>query len=348
MNIKRNFIWLSILIIPGIIPVSAQDDRDDKAPVTYEIIYDEPYSVNKLFIGFQPLYGELFTTNINAGFGMEATYYHKDKFDVKAHFRKTYSKSFYDFNRSAAALNSQVSTKPEIYNYYELGGTYHIKDFESESKTKMVLYRASYKGNSWAARVPLKAEVPSKLRKIYGARLGGIVWNSTADFSRVLEDQGLTNNDLVNDQSVGLPLTYIDQDGVSQNFSVFGNIYSAGLYTGGSITFIRNTAVSFEGYEGSVDDGIINIFLDLLYSPLLRVDPVTYQGEEYSAEAIDTRAMGFRVGVDGKFNRTLSWSYGGELGYRPSIKGSTFFLLMKICFPIYGTSLDYKVESFGK
>lgn len=336
------------VLISWVAPLAAQDDRDDKAPVTFEIIYDEPYAVNKFFIGFQPLYGELFTTNINAGFGLEASYYYKDKFDVKAHFRKTYSKNFYDLNRSAAALNSQVSTKPEIFNYYELGGTYHIKDFESESKTKMVLYRASYKGNIWAARVPLKAEVPSKLRKIYGARLGGIVWNSTADLSRVMEDQGLSNNDLVNSSGTGLPLSYIDENGAAQNFAVFGNIYTAGLYAGGSLTFIRNTAVSFDSYEGSVDDGMINLFFDILYSPLLRLDPVTYQSEDYSTDAISTRSMGFRLGVDGKFNRTLSWAYGGELGYRPSIKGSTFFLLMKICFPIYSSSLDYKVESFEK
>ena len=54
-------------------------------------LYDEPYSVNKLFVGFQPFYGEVFATNVNAGFGAEASYYYRDKMDFKAHFRKTYS-----------------------------------------------------------------------------------------------------------------------------------------------------------------------------------------------------------------------------------------------------------------
>ena len=74
-----------------------QGERNDMTDVTFEEIYDEPYAVNKLFIGFQPLYGEVFATNVNAGFGVEASYYYKDKLDFKAHFRKTYSSAFYDF-----------------------------------------------------------------------------------------------------------------------------------------------------------------------------------------------------------------------------------------------------------
>src|SRR6478609_134863 len=106
-------------------------DRKDKTAVTYEELYDEPYSVNKLFVGFQPFYAELFATNTNAGFGAEASYYLKEKADFKAHFRKTYSSSFYDYNRELAHRNSNVDNKPEVFNYFELGGTYHFKDFET-------------------------------------------------------------------------------------------------------------------------------------------------------------------------------------------------------------------------
>src|SRR6478736_1900564 len=191
MKETRIFI-LILLIIPFV--ASAQTQKE-KPAVTYEELYDEPFSINKLFIGFQPLYGELFTTNVNAGFGVEASYFHKDKFDIKAHFRKSYTSDFYDFNRQASLKvqetlgpdpKAYISDKPQPFNYYEIGGTYHIKDFDQESKTKMVLYKKSYKGDLWAARVPLQAEVPSKLRKVYGARLGGIFWNSTLDVNRVL------------------------------------------------------------------------------------------------------------------------------------------------------------------
>src|SRR5688572_1213537 len=152
-----------------------QGDRKDKTAVTYEELYDEPYSVNKLFVAFQPLYGELFVTNINAGFGMEAAYYHKDKADFRAHFRKNYRRHLFAFARDLALNNSDVDNRAEVYNYFEFGGTYHIRDFEEASTTKMFLYKSSYKGNKWAARVPLEAPVACKVRKIYGARLGGII-----------------------------------------------------------------------------------------------------------------------------------------------------------------------------
>ena len=319
-------------------------DRKDKTPVTFEELYDEPYSVNKLFLGFQPLYGELFATNVNAGYGVEATFYLKDKMDFKAHLRKTYSKSFFDFNRDLSDRNSDVSNQAEVYNYYELGGTYHIKDFDVSSKTKMVLYKKSMKGNRWAAMVPLHAEVPCKVRKIYGARLGTVIWNSTVDVNRALKAQSLTSADLVNDQGQ----TLFEASGQNSDFNIYSNIYAANIYMGGSMSWFRNVAVSFDKYDEAVDDGLLTLFFDIMFAPSVKLDPIEYQGLSYATTSIKTRSLGFRAGIDGRFNRTLSWSYGGEFGYRPSAQGQGFFAMFKIAFPVYGTNLDYKVESFGK
>jgi len=348
-NVMRLKIIFGLLLSGAFTVTFAQGERrDDTGAVTYEEIYDEPYSVNKLFVGFQPLYGEAFATNVNAGFGVEASYYYQDKADFKVHFRKPYSSSFFDLNSDLASKNATTSTKPKSFSYIEFGGTYHFKDVEETSKTKMVLYKNSYKGNKWAGRVPLTAEVPAKVRKIYGARLGGIIWNTTADLNRVMEKQDLTYNDLVTTEGVGIPATYIDNLGRTQDVQVFSNLSTAGLYVGSSISWFRNVAVSFNNYEDAVDDGMLTLYFDILYSPALNVDPVQYLGTEYSVDAIETSALGFRLGIDGKFNRTLSWSYGGEFGYRPSFKGQAFFAMFKISFPVFGTNLDYKVESFGQ
>ncbi len=340
--------------------VFAQGDKKDKTSVTFEELYDEPYSVNKLFVGFQPFYGEVFATNVNAGFGAEASYYYKDKMDFKAHFRKTYSSSFFDLSRDLAKHTSGPGLKiqPEVFNYYELGGTYHFKDFESEGKTTMVLYKANYKGHHWASRVPQRAEVPCKVRKIYGARLGAIIWNSTTELNRALKKQGLTNANLTNPEGVGLPLTYVDANGFTQNFNVFGNIYSTSIYSGASISWFRNVAVSFDKFEEGLDDGMLTLFFDLQYAPYLKMDPVTYTHtdpitsvstkEDYSTKALKMSPFGVRAGIDGKFNRQLGWAYGGEMGLRPSLQGRMFYFMFKISFPIFGTNLDYKVESFGK
>ncbi len=334
-----------LLIGHGLAYAQAQEE---KAAVVFDELYDEPYAINKLFIGFQPFYGELFATNVNAGYGAEAHYYHKNKFDVKAHFRKSYSSKFYDFNRELALNNSSVSNTPEIYNYYEVGGTYHIKDFDVSSKTKIFLHKKNTSRNRWAATVPLYAEVPSKLRKIYGLRLGGIVWNSTTDLNRVLDSQGLSNADLVNGEGIGLPETYVDGNGQIQDFNVFSNIYATNIYLGGSMSWIRNIAVGFDQYEEGLDDGILTLFFDVMVAPVLKVDPVVYNDMEYSTDVLKTKMIGFRAGIDGKFNRTLSWSYGGEVGYRPSLSGQGFYALLKVSFPVFSSNLDNKVEAFGK
>jgi len=343
---------LLLLAVPFL---ACAQTQKEKPAVTYEELYDEPFSINKLFIGFQPLYGELFATNVNAGFGIEASYFHKDKFDVKANFRKTYSSDFYDFNRqaflksqSSSVPGSSIMDKPQAFNYYEVGGTYHIKDFDQDSKTKMVLYKKSFKGDRWASTVPLHAEIPCKVRKIYGARLGAIVWNSSADLSRAMSHQGLTNANLKTSSGAPLPSTYQDAFGQAKQLEVFGNIHSTNIYVGGSMSWIRNVAVSFDKYDDGVDDGMMTVFFDIMFAPSLTLDPVTYNNQKYSTDAIKTHSVGVRAGIDGKFNRTLSWAYGGEFGYRPTIAGQGFFAMFKISFPLYSTNLDYKVESFGK
>ena len=146
-----------------------------------------------------------------------------------------------------------------------------------------------------------------------------------------------------------MPLTYLDPvTAKTRDVKVFSNVYSTGLYVGGSITWIRNIAVSFDKYEAALDDGMMTLFFDILYSPGLNVDDILYNNSIYSVAALKKSPIGFRLGIDGKFNRQLSWAYGGELGYRPSVQGQGFYAMFKICFPIFGTNLDNKVESFGK
>src|SRR6218665_464868 len=103
--------FASVTILLAVFQLFGQGERKDKTAVTFEELYDEPYSVNKLFIGFQPFYGELFSTNVNAGYGIEASYYHKEKIDFKAHFRKTYTSKFYDMNRDLA-----LKDNPKYFN----------------------------------------------------------------------------------------------------------------------------------------------------------------------------------------------------------------------------------------
>lgn len=339
---------LFVLLLTSFSTSLLAQSASDKDALTFEEVFDDPYAINKLFVGFQPFYGELFATNVNAGFGIEAQYYHSNIFDVKAHFRKTYGSKFYDFNRELALQNSQMSNEPVAFAYYELGGTYHIKDFDVEATTRIFLYKKKYSAGRWASTVPLHTEVPAKLRKIFGARAGAIIWNSTADLTRAMEKQGLTNADLVSSENVSLPATYVDADGETQDLNVYSNLHTANFYIGGSYARIRNMAVSFNKFDDGVDDGIFTVYMDIIYAPSIKLDAVVYNDLEYSTEVISLNKLGFRAGMEGKFNRTISWSYGGEMGYRPSIDGRGFFALLKIAFPVYSTKLEQKVEAYGR
>ena len=334
------------LIITTALQAFAQEETEGGPAVVYEVIYDEPFAVNKLFLHFQPLYGELFVTNVNVGFGFEANYFLRDKADFTASLRKTYSAGFFDQVRDQALKTSDMDNDPRVLNYYELGGTYHIKDFEMSSRSKIVLYSDSLKGNKWAAQVPLDAVIPCKVRKVLGARLGGLFWDSSVDLNRVLESQDLAPADLVDDEGNTL----------SSDLNIFSDIVSAGLYAGGSMTWIKNVGVTFDKYDDRVDDMILTTYLDLIFAPSVELDDVVYTERDtngailntstYNTDIITIKKVGFRAGVTGKFNRTMGWAYGIEAGYRPGIESNTFFALVKISIPVFSSSLEYEVESF--
>lgn len=341
-----------MLVLFGAQAFTIAQNRSDQNPVTYEELYDEPYAINSLFVQFQPIYGEMWTANINAGFGLEATYFLKDKMRFNAQARKTYSRKF-DLSRDIAVNNSDVANEPAIFNYFEVGGMYHIKDFEESSKTSMFLYKKSYKGSKWAARVPINADIPCKVRKIYGARLGGFYYDTSFDVNRVIDNQGKTMDVLVNvdpnadPSQVTLPAN--SPTNSEEEFQVFTNMAAGGIYVGGAMSWIKNIAVDFDNkYQEGVDDLIFTAFLDILIAPSVTVDDIVYNGNTYSAEEIDTSMFGFRAGIEGRFNRTWGWAYGGEVGMRPGIAGRQFYALVKISFPVFSTNLDYSVEAFGR
>jgi hypothetical protein len=323
--------------------------QDSKSAITYEELYDEPYAVNKFFLGFQPLYAELFTTNTNAGFGVHADYYYEDKADFHAHIRLPYSSSFYDLNRDQARKSSDVTLDPQVFTYMEFGGTWHIRDAETTGKTKMTLYKSEYRGDKWASRVPLQTDVPAKLRTIFGARLGTVHWRSTINVNQVLERQGLTSADIFNEGDQGLPATILNPDtNVQEEFNIFTNMYSTAISVGGSIGRFRNVAVDFDSYDDAIDDNLVTYYFDVLIAPSINVNPGVYNTVEYSTAALRRNLLGMRLGVDGKFNRTLSWAYGGEVGYRPGLSGTGFHASFRLSFPVFGTNLENKVESFSK
>lgn len=336
MNSK--YIFIGITFFLGMLsPAMAQLRNSSQSAVTYEELYDDPYMINSLFVHFQPVYAEMFVANINAGFGVQVEYYFKDKLEFRAHARKAYAEAT-DLSRLNASKNSETENQAAVYNYYELGASYFIKDWEEDSQSKVILYSNRYKGTRWAASVPEHIIIPTKVRKVISGRLGGLMFDSSTDLNRVMEKQGVT-----------LPQLGQEEVFLSEDLNIYGNFDAKAVYLGGSMTWMKNFAIKPDRNYGTLgNDLIFTTFLDIMVAPSVNVNNIFYQGVEYSSENIETSMIGFRAGMEGKFNREWGWAYGAEIGSRPGIKSKGFYALLKISFPVFSTTMDHSKEAFSK
>ncbi|QCK14720.1 hypothetical protein [Mangrovivirga cuniculi] len=183
---------------------------------------------------------------------------------------------------------------------------------------------------------PELIKIPSKVRKIYGARLGGIYYDSSVDLDRAMKNQGTTMS-----SPSGEPFP--------DDAKVYSNMSSYAIYLGGSMSWYKNIAVDPDRSFGVlINDLMFTTYFDLIYAPGLQVEDVFYNGEIYSADNIELTKFGFRAGIQGKFNRTWGWSYNIETGLRPTVKTQGFYILGKISFPVFATKLENTREAFGK
>jgi hypothetical protein len=310
----------------------AQNIIEDDS-ITYETFYDDPMHINKLYVHIQPVYGELFMTNVNIGYGLEVDYFLKDKFDFNVSFRKTYSQKF-DFIRDVAETNGESLNSSKRFYFAEIGMAYHIIDREEASKAKFILYSKTFHyKNRWESMVPKYIEAPAQLRRIYGIRLGAASYQSTIDINRIIKKQG----DIPLDSYNGL--------------SLFSNIVSQGFYIGGLMKLIKNVTINFDQvYQQVTNDLIFSTYFDVLIFPFTTIEDIQYipspgfPETEVSGDVINTSMLGARVGITGKFNRDFSFGYNVEMGYRPGVLGQNFYALGKISFPLLGFMLEKPTE----
>jgi hypothetical protein len=324
--IARIALLIFLFLFNGFI-VFAQEEEEEEVP-PYQMMYDDPYDIRNLYIQFQPFYGDIGVLNITGGFGVEAAYYHESLFDVQMSFRTSYGKRF-DINRDAATKNATNTDNFPLYFNLEFGGTYHIKDIMTESSSKVLLYTKKITGADRASAIPRHTEISGKVRTVIGGRLGGIFNSTTANVNAILslQDKELFYAD-------GIPV--IGED-------VYSNIQTFVIYAGGSYSWIRNYAVEFsERWDPTGDDRILTPYFDLMFAPSVNLNDVTLGNETVSTASIEKLKMGFRGGVNVKFNRKFSWGYGAEAGVRPGLKKSGFFVVFKMSFPLYAKKLGSK------
>jgi hypothetical protein len=303
-------------------PICIAQDKDSVDVLTYEAINDDPYAINKLFIHIQPVYSELFATNVNIGFGIQVDYQIAKGLELSANWRHPYARQT-DFAREVAYKNQDNVDNNKAFNYLEFGGTIHLSDRIYKSKSKIILYSKRYQGHKWANKIPGKLIIPSQVRKVVGFRWGGTIFNSTTDVVKAAAEQGVSLVDEENNP-VG-------------DAKLYGNLDAKGIYAGLSLQIIKNVAIKpHRDFGVLVNDLHFNAFLDIIYAPSISLEDIILDGNIISGDQLETQEVGFRAGVQGKFNKRVGFSYGAEFGYRPSLKERSFYALFKLGFPVFG------------
>ena len=325
MGLKRLFV-LSLCTLAWL-SVSAQTDDDTEIPPPgYNLTSDDPYDINKLFLHFQPFYADVSALNITGGFGVEANYYYRKVFDLTFSGRTSYGKRF-DINRDAAIKNGINEIKPTPYYYMELGFSFHVMDRVRETISKVTLFDGGLSRSDWAATVPGKTGIDSKVRQILGVRVGASYSGTTTNLSKTLEVQGneITFND-------GTPI-------VADH--LYTNINTILINIGLSMSWFHNFAVEFDApWSPSGNDLLLTPYVDFLYAPYISMEDLLLQGATVSPDNVIINRYGFRAGLSGKFDRKIGWGYGAEVGLKPGLQKRGFFLTVKMSFPIFGLRLD--------
>ena len=334
--------FLSLVLCGGFSAVLAQG-LSPKAAITYEELYDDPYAINKLFLHIQPLYAELSATNVTAGFGIGANYYIENKADFHVNFRRAYTQSF-DLARDAALKNQVQVNEPSSFTYAEIGGTYHIQDFEDDTETKLTLYSRKYqKGNRWAAHVPEHTVVPSKVRKIRGVRLGGYAFDTSLDLQRIAEEQAI----VLEDGQGTFPL----------NAYLHTNQMVKGFFIGGAMSWFKKYGdqagqrLLGTGRQPHADH-LRRFYAGPQHCDGRRALPRSNHGQHpptllHRIGSHPGLGLSPRGGM-AKITAPSAGPTGAEAGIRPGVKGQGFFAMLKISLPVYSTSLNYRREAFGK
>ncbi len=320
MLLKSILSWCIFFI--AFAPVCRAQSQSSAQVLTYESINDDPYAINKLYIHIQPLYGEVFATNVNIGFGLQVDYQVSKGLGLTANWRHPYLRQT-DFSREVAYKNQDNVDNNKTFNYLEFGGTIHLSDEDQQGKSKIILYSKRYKGNKWANKTAEKLVIPSRVRKVMGFRWGGVMFNSTTDVNKAAEQQRISLVDQENN-----PVT---------DSKLYGNVDSKGIYAGFGIQIIKNVAIKpHRDFGVLVNDLSFNAFVDIMYAPSINLEDIILDGQIISGDQLETQELGFRAGVQGKFNKRIGFSYGAEFGHRPSLKERGFYTMFKLGFPVFG------------
>jgi hypothetical protein len=248
-----------------------------------------------------------------------------------------------DLSFGIGEKTKSVDNKLVPLTYVEAGAAYHIIDKADDGEAKIIIYTKRYSEGKWASTVPEYVMVPSKVRKIVGIRAGGIFWKSSTNLGDVLKSQDIYLNSedgtrLEREMNVG---------GTNYEQKIYSNLSSTAVYLGGSMGRIRNVVVKPKKYDVGLNDVIFTGYADIIFSPSITIEDIRQGGKVFSTEPVKKSPLGFRAGFEGMYNRDFSWSYGAEIGMRPSLQGKGLYFSVKVGFAL-SSRLEQRRQAYQK
>lgn len=312
--------------------------------VNYEEIADLPYGINRMWLHLQPIMADMWMGNLTLGYGLQTNVYATDKLEFAAAYRGPYLPGT-DMNRHSAERTAVLEVYDETQNrdvaynfknefansnYFELTGCYHIIDKEEKGLSKVML--TSKKRRMMEFTNIGRIDVNSKVRKIIGVRGGVMTYSTTANLNSAIQKQG---SYLTDENGQRKPFDTDDE--------IFSSFNSTGIIVGGNYGMIRNISIDADKFGSLANNTIFNSYFDFVIAlpSTMQLDDIRLQVPDqpttitYSTDQIDMNWFGFRSGFDVYYNQDIFWSFGGELGLRPSLVGQGWYALMKIGLPAF-------------
>lgn len=368
MAMRIPYLCIGILFLVGANRAFAQlDAAFPSQSVNYKVISDDPKDLNHLWVHVQPLTIDAMQMNMAIGSGIEVTYLPSNRFEIKGGIRGNLINAldFQRFSSSQGAAITWQETKREQsqmvvnnsfsrFYSFEVGGMYIFKDSDRQGASKIILNDNPVPGNTGFSEM---IEVDSKIRQVFGARLGISSMASTVSLRNAIDNQNVT---LKGDQGTVLS-KYGTQtsNGFStsgNNNQLFSNFTSTGFYLGAAMQRIKNISIKSDRQGILSNNSIFSVYADLMFNPFTNLEDIKTRwtskpvNETFSTSNISLSKFGGRVGAEVRYNQASFISLGAEIGYRPSIEGEGFYGLIKLSIPTFsfGSTRSKVATNVGK
>ncbi|GIV27027.1 MAG: hypothetical protein KatS3mg027_0841 [Bacteroidia bacterium] len=297
---KKLTLFVSILLM---VKLSAQT-------VTWKVLKDDPYDIKNLSVSIDPLFLDLNGQNgYSFGWGLRAEYMMGKLF------------LFHFDSRFGFGTNGYRASDKNTKNYFytEGGIGFIIKHSDYTRNVPIILSQSTsyYSGYYGTYQVTTTRYI----RGGVSARHHGVIALRTGYFSysNSLYYKNLSDS-LLRFKGNGSDFTYKDSIN-NKNFSkAYGATTVLSLYGGIQFRTIRQLQLDVDGYGFRENSVYYDIFIDLLFAPVVSIKDFTSSGKTYNIDYSKKSHFGWRMGFAKRHPKDQGFNFKFEFGVRPGAR----------------------------